>query len=317
MLYSDRLTVAGPKLASFSFPEDTALFVVGDAHGQNQALRDLLAGMGRITTPGLKRHLVFLGDLIDRGPDSLGCLKTALGDGPALARADETTYLPGNHELLLADTIEDALTGGDAALGHRSAGECWAMNGGAMFLAEVFDHLGTKAPSGAAARVAAFAEALPHPGHASFLDMVRSWPSHVRVGDVLCVHAGITPKKPHGYTLDLDQRSHFDTDHYRHWAWLRDAFLGWQGGWPASGAKDDDHGCLVLHGHTVPAGARGSKLTDGAAVDSVFNRMATNGRVCLDGGAAREVGCAGAVVTSAGMRVLFQHCEDLSLEDAA
>lgn len=311
MLYTERYAVEGPKLSNFSFPEDRALLVVGDSHGQADALRGLLDGLGRMVTPGKKRTLVFLGDFVDRGPDSLGCLLVALNEGADRANADEVVYLPGNHELLLADTIEDAMTGGKAALGNRSAGECWMRNGGMNFMMEVFGDELAGMPKDPAEGVLAFAEKLPHPGFASFAEMVRSWPSHFRMGDALCVHAGLYPTKPHDFTLGLDQRSHFPTSpfdrggHDRHWAWIRDDFLGWQGGWPETGAKDDDHGVLVLHGHTVPHGARASKLEHGDDVRKVFCRMATNARICVDGGAARGVGVAGTVLTANGVRVLF------------
>ncbi|MFZ3583186.1 hypothetical protein ACOI1H_13580 [Loktanella sp. DJP18] len=157
-----------------------------------------------------------------------------------------------------------------------------------------------------------FHDMLPHPGFDIFEDMVRSWPSHVRFGDVLCVHAGVLPKHPHAFTLDLDQKSHNYDDRAdqdvskRHWAWIRDKFLAWQSGWPASGEKDDTHGCLVLHGHSVPEKATSSRLVDADAVVAAFARMETNGRVCLDGGAAWDVGVAAAVVNDDVMRILFQ-----------
>ncbi len=73
--------------------------VVGDVHGEIEALNDLLAHLG-YETDGRHpegRRLVFVGDLIDRGPDSPGVLRKVrrmVEDGRAL------TVL-GNHELNL------------------------------------------------------------------------------------------------------------------------------------------------------------------------------------------------------------------------
>ncbi|SFQ12918.1 hypothetical protein [Tranquillimonas alkanivorans] len=93
-----------------------------------------------------------------------------------MAQADAVVYLPGNHELLLADTLEDARRG-DGALGSRSPGECWVMNGGMAFTEEAFEAAGREMPRGPADAVSAFAEMVPHPGHDSFDAMVRNWPS--------------------------------------------------------------------------------------------------------------------------------------------
>jgi len=310
MLYTNRLPVAGPGLANFSFPEDHALLVVGDAHGQNAALRDLLGLFGRMPTMGKRRTLVFLGDLIDRGPDSLGCLNTAFNDARDLAAVDEVVYLPGNHELMMADAIAEARRGPDY-VNHHSVAETWAYNGGMAFMLEAFEAAGMDMPKDAAEALLAFADMLPHPGYDSVEDMINAWPSHFTMGDVLCVHAGLTPMKPHAYTLDLTHGDHFPENrfdtakHDRHWAWIRENFLAWQGGWPVDGNRDTDDGALVLHGHTVPPKCRASKIEHGDDVASIFSRMETNARICLDGGAARGIGVAGAVVADGAVRIAF------------
>jgi predicted phosphodiesterase len=49
-----------------------ATVVIGDVHGNLRALDDLLAQLG--TRLAAKDTAVFLGDYIDRGPDSRGCI---------------------------------------------------------------------------------------------------------------------------------------------------------------------------------------------------------------------------------------------------
>lgn len=90
------------------------VFVVGDLHGMAHALEGLLALAG--FDPG-QDLLWSLGDLVDRGPDSPGCL--ALLDQPWF-RA-----IRGNHEQLMLDAAKDpgtwliwTLNGGDWARGY-------------------------------------------------------------------------------------------------------------------------------------------------------------------------------------------------------
>lgn len=304
MIYTNRIPVQGPKLDNFSFPEDQTLMVVGDTHGQSGALRDLLKGMGRMPTPGKKRTLVFLGDLIDRGPDSVGCMKTAFSEGADLAQADDVVFLPGNHELMMADGIREARQGA-FFVGKGSAAEIWAMNGGMAFMTEVFEAHGVDAPSDSAEMLVAFADLLPHPGHADVVEMINSWPSHFRMGDVLCVHAGVRPKKPLDYTLSLTHADHLDRlTNERHWAWIREPFLAWQGGWSQDGTKAAEDGALVIHGHTVPLKCT-RRMEHGDDLKKAFDRMATNARICVDGGSARSIGVAGTIIAEGAARILF------------
>lgn len=317
--YTDRFTVQGPRLEQFSFPDDAVLMTVGDTHGQSGALRGLLKGFGRMATPGKRRVLVFLGDLIDRGPDSLGCLRTALEDGKSLAKADEVVFLPGNHELLLAEGLANVNRG--VPVNENRSGAVWLMHGGAAFMDEVFAAAGITEPKDINMAMQLFAEQLPHPGHDSFVSMVRSWPSHFEMGDALCVHAGIAPRRPVSDTLELPQDTHlveYGADNFsaRHWAWICESFLEWQNGWPRSGyAADLDNpfepGLLVIHGHSIPKNCRPSKLVDGAGVKTVFCRMETNARICVDGGSQHETGVAGLLMTNEGVRIVFEACEDL------
>ncbi|MGC4117304.1 MAG: metallophosphoesterase [Myxococcales bacterium] len=77
------------------------LDIVGDVHGQLQALRALGRHLGYRVDDGWThpdgRTLVFLGDLTDRGPDSLGVAKLVFG----LADAGRAFCLMGNHEFNL------------------------------------------------------------------------------------------------------------------------------------------------------------------------------------------------------------------------
>ncbi len=101
--------------------------IIGDVHGCRQELEDLLHALGyriesegtedggtryRVTPPGT-RQAVFLGDLVDRGPDTPGTLELVMDmveDGAAIA-------VQGNHD----NKLMRALAGRDVQRSHGLA----------------------------------------------------------------------------------------------------------------------------------------------------------------------------------------------------
>lgn len=89
--------------------------VIGDIHGCNHALGRLL----ELVAPLPRDRLIFLGDYIDRGPDSRGVIERLIAlEG--CGRFD-TVFLKGNHEGMLLDCRESGnplwlVNGGDATL---------------------------------------------------------------------------------------------------------------------------------------------------------------------------------------------------------
>ena len=78
-------------------------YAVGDIHGNLGALNDLLARVVPQLTP--QDTLVFLGDYIDRGPDSRGCVERIVR---LQAEAEFTVVgLLGNHEQWMLKTLEN------------------------------------------------------------------------------------------------------------------------------------------------------------------------------------------------------------------
>ncbi len=65
---------------------------IGDIHGCLKALEGLLSAIG----PTPDDRLVFLGDYVDRGPDSRGVIERLL----ALQKETQTVFLLGNHEIM-------------------------------------------------------------------------------------------------------------------------------------------------------------------------------------------------------------------------
>lgn len=96
--------------ASAPTPLSTPI-AIGDVHGCLAELDELLAQLPP------HRHLVFLGDYVDRGPDNRGVLARVR----ALVEARRATALLGNHDQLMIDSLLNA---------DEGARDIWLRNGG-------------------------------------------------------------------------------------------------------------------------------------------------------------------------------------------
>ena len=234
--------------------EHNQLFVIGDVHGQAQALAGALDAIASVPRAADRRRLVFLGDLIDRGPHSLEAIKLAMSAADR-AGADELVLLPGNHELMLLDALEHPM---------KFMGD-WLDNGGETLIAEA----GRATPIRLLKDFANVARQIISP---DFLAAMQEAPSHVLSGNLLLVHAGLAPSEDADAFLRVSGRA----AHGSHWAWIKRPFLDWRGGWGPAGDWQ------VVHGHTPT-------VTRPSAPDRFFaaaNRLRTHQRICLDAGSA-------------------------------
>jgi protein phosphatase len=92
--------------------------IIGDVHGCYDELTELLAKLGYevesyVATHKDGRKLIFLGDLVDRGPKTPEVLKLAM----ASVRAGTAICVPGNHD----DKLQKKLHGRDVKLAHGLA----------------------------------------------------------------------------------------------------------------------------------------------------------------------------------------------------
>ena len=102
-------------MASRPVPPEILTFAIGDIHGCSVALKRMLAAC-KACAKGAAYRLIFLGDYIDRGPDSAGVIGVVRER--AEADPENVIYLMGNHEDLLLEALE---TGDDSI---------WLCNGG-------------------------------------------------------------------------------------------------------------------------------------------------------------------------------------------
>lgn len=108
-----------------ALPQDEELFVIGDVHGQASLLDAVLSAVHDTPKKLPQRRLVFLGDLIDRGPASISTVAMTM-ECKERAKADHLNILPGNHDLMLLDALRD-----------EENVEHWLGNGGRTVLSEL------------------------------------------------------------------------------------------------------------------------------------------------------------------------------------
>ncbi|HWC30493.1 MAG TPA: metallophosphoesterase [Dehalococcoidia bacterium] len=80
--------------------------LIGDVHGCREELLALLTKLGYVVddsmvTPPAGRSVIFLGDLVNRGPDSPGVLRLVM----SMVSAGVATGLAGNHDIGLAQAL--------------------------------------------------------------------------------------------------------------------------------------------------------------------------------------------------------------------
>lgn len=191
------------------------VYAIGDVHGRLDLLEDLcdLIYEDARAGPEEPTTVVFLGDLVDRGPESARVIDLVLKlKSEAPWRVE---VLKGNHEQAMLLFLEDP-----------NFAPTWIQHGGGPTLASygVFPPTGRADEAAWAAVRDAFAAALP----AEHLAFLRSLRLYLEWGDYLFVHAGVRPGVP------LERQTEQDL------LWIRQEFL--------SRTKASDR--VVVHGHT-------------------------------------------------------------------
>jgi serine/threonine protein phosphatase 1 len=156
------------------------LIAIGDIHGENDKLRRLLNWVA----PTHKDQLVFLGDYIDRGPDSRGVIERLI---EIQRTSPRSIFLRGNHDQLLLDALVEAGQHSASRLcdqspyfkqHYESATDLFFSNGGWQTLKSY--------------AMQSLADPFPAE-HLNFIESTRLWWRHE---DFLFVHAGLAPGIP-------------------------------------------------------------------------------------------------------------------------
>ncbi|HEY0836943.1 MAG TPA: metallophosphoesterase family protein [Azospirillum sp.] len=199
-------------------PDRHLVYAIGDIHGRadllDQTLERIAADAARL--PDHARYVVYLGDYVDRGPDSARVIERLLAGPPPGFGA---IHLKGNHEVALLDFLNDVRIG-PTWFAEGIGGGATLASYGVLPPADPAD------PDHLTAAQAQFRAALP-PAHRAFL--TKDLRTHVTIGDYLFVHAGIRPGVPLAEQREEDL------------LWIRREFLN----------STADHGKVVVHGHTI------------------------------------------------------------------
>jgi serine/threonine protein phosphatase 1 len=202
-----RRTLQQPRL-----PEGTRIYAFGDIHGRSDLLRKMFAVIDAdvAQNPVSRPIEVFLGDYIDRGPDSAHTVDLLL----ERSLYSETIFLKGNHEAYFLEVLRDP-----------TKLEDWRQFGGLQTLMS-YGIQPTLNPDRAeqAELIRALTEVMPN-DHLKFLQDLK--PSFV-CGDFFFVHAGVRPGIP------LKEQQETDM------LWIRNEFLD----------SNENFGKFIVHGHT-------------------------------------------------------------------
>ncbi|MEE4155614.1 MAG: metallophosphoesterase family protein [Erythrobacter sp.] len=187
-----------PRLARV--PQGERYYVIGDIHGRLDLFGAMIEGIeaddrahGRAAS-----HVILLGDLVDRGPDSAGVIAAAR----AWQERRSVRILMGNHEEMFLDSFERP-----EVLRH------FLKHGGAETLASYGidrKELAMRDPEDLLGMIAAF---VPERD----IDFIAGFEEMIIAGDYCFVHAGIDPTSP----INAQKRSDL--------LWIRERFLNHEG----------------------------------------------------------------------------------------
>jgi serine/threonine protein phosphatase 1 len=193
-------------------PDGWTIYAIGDIHGRVDLLRDVHRGIDadRRNVDPTRTVEVYLGDYIDRGPQS----KEVISELIVRATETSTGFLRGNHEQMLVDFLQG-----------REVLNQWRAVGAVPTLLSYglpAKLLSSDAPE------ESVRDALRHNFPAGHFEFLVATGSYLEMSPYLMVHAGVRP----GVRLEDQQAADI--------LGIRNDFLDYDG----------DLGYLVVHGHT-------------------------------------------------------------------
>lgn len=201
---------------TFSAPlqPDEPFFAVGDIHGRADLLSPLFSVLQK-TAPAIDTPVIFVGDYIDRGDESLEVLRW-LHELQQEA-GEQVICLRGNHEEMLLNFLK----------APTSAGPRWVRHGGLQTLAGL-----RIAPPGSQAKDSdweSVRDQLLEAMGPSLVEWLKALPLSWISGNIAVVHAGADPALP------INEQA--------------PDVLTW--GHPAFTQEPRQDGIWVVHGHTI------------------------------------------------------------------
>ena len=211
-----RVGLGSDRRAGGAGADGRLVYAVGDIHGRYDVLKILLAMIAKDYPPRAQSRrpvLVFCGDYIDRGPQSLEVLEALIW----LRRHGgfELHLLKGNHEQAMLEFLEAPAAGGP-----------WLRHGGAETLASY--GVAAPAPDAGDLALARTRDDLLARLPASHLRLLQALELMVTVGDYAFVHAGVRPGTVLAEQLEDDL------------LWIREDFLRETGPFEK----------IIVHGHS-------------------------------------------------------------------
>ncbi len=205
----------------YSIPEGIRVYAIGDVHGHLEALKDMQAQIEAdlARAPVDEAHIVYLGDYVDRGPQSREVIEFLI-ELEACKDGIRKTFLAGNHEVAIYGFMKDPV-------GHdwlRYGGLETLNSYGVTFLG------GLPLPSEIEGIPKMMAKSIPK----AHFDFFMRLDFEVSIGDYMFVHAGVDPR------IDLGKQPR------RALTGIREPFLSWH--------EHEDYKPLkkrIVHGHTI------------------------------------------------------------------
>ncbi|WP_430386604.1 metallophosphoesterase family protein [Blastomonas fulva] len=227
-------------------PDGRRVYAIGDVHGRRDLLDQLL---DQIVADDRERgaadtHIVFLGDLMDRGPDSSGVIDRAIEVSQSLG--ENAHFLMGNHEevYLGAASGDEKLVRFFCKIGGRETILSYDIT------PQDYNELSME-------ELAARMPALLTRRH---VDFVSGFKDRIVMGDYAFVHAGVRPGVPIEDQRPKDLR------------WIREDFI----------MDEAPHDKLIVHGHTITDDVEECPNRIGIDTGAYMSGMLT--ALCLEGG---------------------------------
>jgi len=154
---------------------NSKIYAIGDVHGRADLLGSMIEFIGKhASLNGTEPKVIFLGDIVDRGPDSREAMEIVCD---TLKRWPQSRLILGNHDCIFLD-----------ALTRQRCLQWWFEKIGGM--QTLISYLG-EGTHYFPEEIIAIGKRFPE-----LLEVLKAAPQHVAIGRYLFVHAGINPSVP-------------------------------------------------------------------------------------------------------------------------